>query len=449
MMRFDVSYDLGMLAQYIPRFFGLVDRIRWYKRVAQLNEDQQTSPYLWKIVSDYHWLEMAISHQTDILAEEGRLLHEHVDSHALVALQFAGAIVEIHARLPEEAQRQLEGRLRDGLNAESGFAALYFEVDMALRLMAAGYTVRFPDLDGTGDYDIEFNRNGFVGEVECKSLSADAGRRIHRKDFFRFIQSLSPQLRVHADLERQEVLVITLEERLSSSVSEQAELRCATAVMLEANARSSMRGAGFRIERRVYNECLGAAPVDDERAFYRFCEDVFGRNCHIAGGLTENGGCLVVMRCEREDDTSKPWLDAMRKAASQLSGKRPSFIALQFQDITASDLMLPHLRRRAGILSYALFGHYGADHVNATYVCGFAAVVDREGQLGTPAFAIPNLNPRFPIDPGQATPFLVHIADADFAATIGAPLPEPNISQISLFGPCMPDPYPAQGGKEP
>ena len=431
-MRFDSFSDLARLAPYIPRFFGLVGRGRWYMRVNQLDAEQQISPYLLKIVSDYHWLEMAISHQADVLAKEGRLLPERVDLLALVALQFAGAIVEIHARLPEDAQRQLEGRLRDGLNAESGFAALYLEVDLALKLMAAGYEVRFPDLEGTGNYDIEFSHNGFVGEVECKSLSVDAGHRIHRKDFYRYIQSLDTQLKAHVDLERQEVLVITLEERLSSNVSEQAELRCATAVMLGANAPSSMRGAGFRIERRVYNECLGAAPRNDERAFYRFCEDAFGPTPHIAGGLTENGGCLVVMRCEREDDTSKPWLDAIRKAASQLSGQRPSFIAVQLQDITAADLMLPHFRRRAGILSYALFCHYGADHVNATYVCGFAAVVVKEGQLGAPAFAIPNPKPRFPIDPGQAAPLLVHISDGDFAAAIGAPLPEPNISHIPL-----------------
>ena len=138
----------------------------------------------------------------------------------------------------------------------------------------------------------------------------------------------------------------------------------------------------------------------------------------------------MVMHCEREDDTSKPWLDAMRKAASQFSGHHPGFIAVQFQDITAADLMLPHPRRRAGILSYALFGHYGADHVNATYVCGFTAVVDKEGHRGTPAFAIPNPKPRFPIDFGQAAPFLVGISDVDFAAAIGAPLPQPNISYI-------------------
>ena len=429
-MRFDISSDLSPLAAYIPRFLKLIERRRWYKRVEQLDTEQRSSPYLWKIVSDYHWLEMAVSHQADLLEKEGQIPPEQADQLALAALRFVAAIVEIHARLPEDAQKQLEGRLRDGLKAESGFAPLYLEVDLALKLMAAGYDVRFPDLEGTASYDIEFSSDAFAGEVECKSLSADAGRRIHRKDFYRFIWTLAPLLEAHTKLKRQEVLLITLKNRLSSNVSKQEDLRSAAERMLGRNAPPITRGSDFQVERREYSECLGSAPLDDERAFYCFCEDTFGPGPHIAGGFTESGGCLVVMRSEREDDTSKPWLEAMRKAATQFSGQRPSFIAVQFQDITAPDLMLTHLRRRTGILSYALFGHYSASHVNATYVCGFAAIVARDGQIGAPAFAIPNPKPLFAVDPIQAGPFLAHVLDAEFAAAIGAPLPERDISNI-------------------
>jgi len=52
--------------------------------------------------------------------------------------------------------------------------------------------------------------------------------------------------------------------------------------------------------------------------------------------------------------------------------------------------MLPHVCRGAGILSYALFLHYGAAHVNATHISGFGAVVARAGQVMYPAFATPN-----------------------------------------------------------
>jgi hypothetical protein len=137
------------------------------------------------------------------------------------------------------------------------------------------------------------------------------------------------------------------------------------------------------------------------------------------------------MRSDREDDPSKPKLEAMRKAASQFTGERPAFIAVQEHDIEPADLVLPHVRRKAGILSSALFGHYGAHHVNAIYITGFGAVVARNGWIGTPAFAILNPKPKFVVSAAEAAPFLEHISDAAFAEAIGAPLPAPDISSPS------------------
>ena len=202
--------------------------------------------------------------------------------------------------------------------------------------------------------------------------------------------------------------------------------------MLSPEAPDKLARSAFSIERSSYAARLGEPPTTDQQKLYSACKDAFGENLHIAGALTDRGGCIVVMRCEREDDTSKPWLEAMRKAADQFSGQRPSFVAVQFNDISAPDLMLPHLRRRAGILSYALFHHYGAAHINATYICGFSAVVARDGHLGSPAFAVSNPTPRFDIDPAEAAPFLVGLSDADFASAIGAPLPADNISHIEF-----------------
>lgn len=433
-MRFEVANDLTTLSEYLPRFLALVGAERWFKRAGQLADEMEASPFRWKIVADYHWLEMAISHQCDVLNEEGKLPPEFSDPQQLAALHFAANVVEVHGCLSSKGQRDLEGRLRDGLSAETGYAALYLEFDSSRRLMINGYDVEFPDLDGRAQFDLEFSRDGFIAEVECKSISSDAGRRIHRKDFYRFMEAVSPALTAHFELRRQDVLIITLRDRLSPSVSSQADLRRMVVDMLRENAPTRLAGPDFQLERQPYTECLAAAPTHDPKAFYAVCGEVFGPNTHVAGGLTEDGGCIVVMRSEREDDTSKPLLEAMRKAATQFSGDRPAFIAVQFQEIAPADLMLPHLRRRMGILSYALFGHYGAAHVNATSFSGFGAVLVREGEVGTPGFALPNPQPKFRVNPTDAAPFLVHMSDADFAAAIGAPLPAPNISYIPFAG---------------
>jgi hypothetical protein len=329
----------------------------------------------------------------------------------------------------------LEGRLRDALNADTGFAPLYSEFDIAQRLIGSGYDVQFVDMEGLARFDLVFKRGAFVGEVECKSISVDAGRQIHRKDFYRFMDSIAPALATHVELRRQEVLLITLEARLTPNTLLQAKLLQATISILLAGAPTMVDGPGFKLERKPCPDLFAGTPMHEKKAFPKACELAFGANTHVAGGLTEQGGCLIGMRSQRDDDTSKPMLQAMPKAASQFSGERPAFIAIQEHGIEVPDLMLPHVRRRTAILSYALFGHYGAAHVNATYVTSFGAIVVRDGQVGTPAFVVPNPEPTFPISAAEAAPFQESLSDTEYANAIGAPLPAPNISFLDIDPP--------------
>ena len=78
---------------------------------------------------------------------------------------------------------------------------------------------------------------------------ADAGRQIHRKDFYRFMEALLPALKAKRALHQPEVLLITLDGRLSSSISDQAALRTATRIVLEDRAQTILAGHGFELER--------------------------------------------------------------------------------------------------------------------------------------------------------------------------------------------------------
>jgi hypothetical protein len=60
--------------------------------------------------------------------------------------------------------------------SDVGFAPLYLELDLAQRVMDSGYDVGLADMDGAAQFDVVFSHRAFVGEVECKTLSADARR---------------------------------------------------------------------------------------------------------------------------------------------------------------------------------------------------------------------------------------------------------------------------------
>ncbi|MCP3406155.1 hypothetical protein [Bradyrhizobium sp. CCGB01] len=80
-MKVIIPSELTALGQYLPRFVGLVGESLWFKRLDHLDAEQHKSPFRWKIISDYHWLEMAIGFQHDVLTKEGVLRPELIDEH--------------------------------------------------------------------------------------------------------------------------------------------------------------------------------------------------------------------------------------------------------------------------------------------------------------------------------------------------------------------------------
>lgn len=285
LLRFEFRMDLLSHAKCLVQFFQIVGAEAWFKRVDQLDIEQRTSPFLGKIVADYHWLEMAISHQHEVLRAEGRLQAEYIDTEALIALRLASAIVEVHARLSPVGQRELEGRIRDCMQADAGFAPLYLELNLALQLMEDGYDVIFRDLEKTGRFDLEISRGTFVSAVECKSLSVDAGRRIHRKDFYRLIDSLMGAMDVHLQAGLHECILVTLKGRLPSNLTDQAELRRDLQDMLRIDGPPAVARADYDICRRV-DALEGNFSLGDADSLNKACRAAFGMQCHAAGAMT-------------------------------------------------------------------------------------------------------------------------------------------------------------------
>ena len=150
------------------------------------------SPYQAKIVDDYHCVEVELALQLETFRRVGRLAVEDISVRTAAALDFALAAVDVHERLSERGKRILLGRLQDGLN--KGFAGLFLEIDTAAQLIEGGYEVRYPDFDGGGGHDLDAASNNLSVAIECKSISADAGRKVHRRDFYRFMDLLQALL---------------------------------------------------------------------------------------------------------------------------------------------------------------------------------------------------------------------------------------------------------------
>jgi len=98
-------------------------------------------------------------------------------------------------------------------------------------------------------------------------------------------------------------------------------------------------------------------------------------------------------------------------------------IKLSKPDITPSDLTLPHLRRRAGLLSNFFFRTHAVPHVAGNYFCAFAGAQETTyGRLGHPAIVF--LNPQSATRPDEI-PFESGLSNTEFAHLLGV---EPSLT---------------------
>jgi hypothetical protein len=107
---------------------------------------------------------------------------------------FAFAVVRIHAHLPSHGQARLCGYLKDGLKSDSGLAPVALEMAVAVHLWAADFDVEFTDMEGRGQFDFLATREGIELEIDCKTVSGDIGRSIHRNRMLDLLRLCQPAI---------------------------------------------------------------------------------------------------------------------------------------------------------------------------------------------------------------------------------------------------------------
>jgi len=418
-MHFRITTEPWVLRSYVQELVGLAGRDLWERRTDQLCAEAAGSPFQDRVVSDYHWVELQL--RDELSTREfgtSATATTPADPFSLRALRFAQTTIEVHRALSRAGKRVLEGRLRDALQAKTGFAALFHEMETAAVLISQGFDVDFPDLNGEGRCDLAFRRQATVGEIECKSLSADAGRKIHRKDFYRFMDAIGSAITLRATGGANEVIRITINDRLTSNLGERKALEQATQHLLRSHAVNELVGDDFTIIRESRPNFFDAFREPSAPELYSLCQRTFGENCHVSGVNAGMTSCLIVMRSKRPDDHSKPQLEAMQKASTQLSPDRPGFIALQYNDISSRDLILPHVRRRTEILSQYLFRESGAPQVAAVHICAFGSLATAADNLGRAGVVF--WNPCFLLRSGQL-PFQRGVPEEAFTRLLNRP----------------------------
>lgn len=235
----------------------------------------------------------------------------------------------------------LARRIAGGLKNPNDLRALQFELQLATHFAKRGYDIAFPESRGEGTFDILATRAGKQVEIECKSVSGNKGRQVHRRaalEIHHLIKrEFSPLLKT---LNTGLLLRIVFDKRAPNAYSDHVQLvNAVKSVVLSGKTRAF---SGYEI--RLCDFKLAGTPFEngrhEEGAVHEFLRShgIVNRETIILGRRGINV-IAVSLESRVSDRLLAETFDVVSDAAKrQLTGQRAGIVCVKFEELTADQI---------------------------------------------------------------------------------------------------------------
>jgi hypothetical protein len=256
---------------------------------------------------------------------------------------FVSALTRVYANLSSQAQGRLRGAVRGGLNSESGLAPVALEMAVATHLSNAGFEVDFVDLEGRQRFDLLARKEGIELEVDCKTVSGDVGRPVHRHRALELFRLIRSTLTEQVDHHRSKAILIFIPGSLPGSSEYMERLSNLVIQAIREQRDRSVVGLGdVRLsDLDVGNRAFGQAREPSEDELAQIIHNTFGTPDSHAISMHRPGAAAVVAAIQSERTTRV--LDGIYRplkssAEEQFSRKNPALLAVRLMDLTSPQL---------------------------------------------------------------------------------------------------------------
>lgn len=273
-IKVSTSLDPRELPKVLHTFASISGVGMWSKRIKSLHLAEKDNPYLRNYFVDRHGLELALGDILRYKKNTGRCPWPPRNTDEYRLYSFLVVFVQVFNKLSLVGQRRLLGSLQTGLEKEFGLGPLAFEMRIAAHLMSQGFAFDFHDLKSGGGYDFLATSGSTEIEVECKHVSADIGRQVHRADVYRLGSVLRPIIESFLHGGRGGRLVtVNLPGRLTSNKEHQQALagHIRTALLDEISHVDdlicSVSAQSFDVAASPFSRSSGGTTEDDIRIY--------------------------------------------------------------------------------------------------------------------------------------------------------------------------------------
>lgn len=188
--------DTAEIPELYLRFANVIDDKHWKNRVSLLKSAIRGNRFLKDYLHAENTIAFALDWCRDIVAKNGDIAQAEADSQELYpAIGFAAQVLSVmDISSPVEAER-IRRRVHGALINPDDMRALRLELIAATHFVRRGHKIVWPEMCGLGTFDLLVESLGSAGlEIECKSISDDKGRKVHRREVLEFYNLLWPHL---------------------------------------------------------------------------------------------------------------------------------------------------------------------------------------------------------------------------------------------------------------
>jgi hypothetical protein len=311
--------------------------------IRHLEAKFSANPLLRDHITETSGLVLGISALFDHISARGSV--EHIDSRVPWIFESIAFVVATHrkSKLVDARQREVDlRRVMGGMQNHADLRALHFELMTAVHASRRGFDIDFPKSESSPGPEFLARDNGIALQVECKLISCDKGRSIHR------IRALEIFGRLHALTEARawrgpDLFVDILLRRKPCGSSE--ETRSIIDTITQAiTQRANKVGENALVTLSAIAEegTIAETAATDQMSLRRLVAKWAGNNTeHLVAARRNQAGFIFRLRCEKPDKVLEEIFKTLKKSRSrQLHPDVPAVFWVKLESLSGKALAL-------------------------------------------------------------------------------------------------------------
>lgn len=318
----------------LQSFVALCGQSAWNRRVAELCARVQAGSLLGRIAQQRHVLELTLAR----VAGQATIKRASGASVERLLCLLAHEAVEMAAALPEVCRNRLREAILAGLTGEATLIPLFHRLRVAALLRRRGFNLRFDGFIEGASYDLLAEREGVSVEVVCETVSAEAGRKVNRGDWWLLVDRIHPELQTWlAAHPGRYLLKMTLPSGLVGPDQTAEVHRRISALLVEEKRQDAGSQAVLKLDPLML---AGAQANDRPNGLSARLREQFGPEAHLAVTADPGSNSVFVMaaRASQENEVSAAVCRQLAHAAeTRLTGRHPGILAVFLEDLDRAE----------------------------------------------------------------------------------------------------------------